>query len=70
MFITLVCVPKMLNFLNLDSRGQRCEKGLDYETRKGDREISAKYFTYPFTVFLSFTSLQKKSIYVKCYLCI
>lgn len=29
MFITLVCVPKMLNFLNLDNRGQRYVKGLE-----------------------------------------
>lgn len=29
------------------------------QTNKKDIKYSTKYFTYPFTVFLSFTSLQK-----------
>lgn len=33
-------------------------------------KYSTKYSTYPFTVFLSFTSLQKKHIYKKSYICI
>lgn len=64
MFITFVCVPRMLNFRNLCSarhKALKCFEPIDRQESK----VQRRRLTYPLTVFFSFTSLQKKQTHVE-----
>lgn len=64
MFITFVCVPRMLNFRNLYSARHRALKCFEPVDRP-ESKVQGRRLTYPLTVFFSFTSLQKKQTHIQ-----
>lgn len=67
MFITFVCVPKMLNFLNLDNTEQKYLKGSELLNK--DNKILYKVLDIPFYC-ISFIHISEKETYIYNHMCI
>ena len=74
MFITFVCVPKMLNFLNLGRKGQKYLQGLKllHEQRRQQNIVQNTLHTLWLYFFHSHLCKKKKNIYIyiKSHICI